>query len=106
MKESIGRVGLAMAAAASVPNFLAGMLPSLMTIGRFAAEPDDLMKLRRGELIGSGLSLMTGAAASMVTNDPLPFIGTVIVLAILLFEYERAIRQAQSNPNLSTIDSQ
>lgn len=98
-KETLygAQVGLSLLAAAEVPNFLAGMLPSLMTIGRFAAEPEDRAKLRRGEVVGSLLSLTVGGAASLVANNPWPFVATVAVLIVLLYEYEKAIRDAQEN---------
>lgn len=92
----LARLGLAVMAAAEVPNFLAGLLPSLMTIGRFAAEPRDRAKLRRGEVVGSALSLAIGVGASLIANDPLPFVMTAGVLLILLWEYERAIAEAQA----------
>jgi hypothetical protein len=85
-------VGLALLAAGEVPNFLAGMLPSLMTIRRFGADEMDKKALRQGEVAGSILALMVGVGASYASNNPAPAIATVIILVIMLFMYESAIR--------------
>lgn len=85
-------VGLALLAAGEVPNFLAGMLPSLMTIRRFGADEMDRATLRQGEIAGSILALGVGFGASLAAGDPAPAIATVIILAIMLVMYENAIR--------------
>lgn len=90
----IAVAGLALMAASEVPNFLAGLLPSTMTIGRFAAEPADRMRLRRSEIVGSALAIGTGVGASLIANHPAPFIMVLAVLFVMLYEYERAIRSA------------
>ncbi len=92
--DALALAGLAIMAAAEVPNFLAGLLPSTMTIGRFAANPEDRAALRRSELVGSGLAVAVGVGASLIGRHPLPLILTLLVLAVLLYEYERAIRRA------------
>lgn len=98
--------GLAITAAAEVPNFLAGLLPSTMTIGRFAAEPADRARLRRGEIVGSALALAVGAGTSLIAESPWPMVMTVAVLLILLYEYERAIRMAQASGAAVPINQQ
>lgn len=85
-------VGLMLLAASEVPNFLAGMLPSLMTIRRFGAEDADREALRQGEVAGSALALAVGAGASLVANSWLPFLATAVTLAVMLAMYEHAIR--------------
>jgi hypothetical protein len=85
-------IGLTILAAAEVPNFLAGLLPSKMTISRFAVDPHDLSMIRRGEVIGSALAIAVGVAASLIADSSAPLVVTVIVLLILLYEYEQAIR--------------
>lgn len=104
--EQLAVAGLAIMAAAEVPNFLAGMLPSTMTIGRFAAEPEDRMRLRRGELVGGALGVSVGVAASLIGGSPVPFILTLTVLVILIYEYERAIRLAQQSGTAAPINAQ
>lgn len=92
--EALATAGLAIMAASEVPNFLAGLLPSTMTIGRFAAEPEDRARLRRSEVVGSALAIGVGVGCSLVANSPVPFVMVLAVLAVMIFEYERAIRQA------------
>lgn len=102
--EYASRIGLTLLAAAEVPNFLAGMLPSLMTIQRFGADDIDRAALRRGEILGSVLSLSIGMAASLLAEDALPFAATAIVLVVMLGAYEHAIRNP--SPSARPIDDQ
>jgi hypothetical protein len=95
--DALALAGLSIMAAAEVPNFLAGLLPSTMTIGRFAADPVDRARLRRSELVGSGLAVAVGVGASLIGRSPLPLVLTLLVLAVLLHEYERAIRGAKDS---------
>jgi hypothetical protein len=104
--EQLAVAGLAIMAASEVPNFLAGLLPSTMTIGRFAAEPADRARLRRSEVVGSALAIGVGVGCSLVANSPVPFVMVIAVLVILLFEYERAIRVAQEEGTATPINQQ
>lgn len=104
--HALAVAGLAIMAASEVPNFLAGLLPSTMTIGRFAADPVDRARLRRSEVVGSALAVGIGVGASLVADDPTPFVFVMVVLAILLFEYERAIRSAQESGTAVPINAQ
>lgn len=90
---NIQQLGLVILSAAEVPNFLAGMLPSLMTIRTFADDPEQIAALRRGEVVGSALALGVGAGASLVADSPAPFLACTAVLAVLLYEYEKAMRE-------------
>ncbi len=92
------QLGLVILAAAEVPNFLAGMMPSLMTIRTFADDPEQMQALRRGEVVGSALSLAVGLGASLVADSPAPLLASAGVLAVLLYEYERAMRDPISRP--------
>src|SRR5258708_27199446 len=105
-QQQLAMLGLGLMAAAEVPNFLAGMLPSTMTIGRCAAEAEDRLRLRRGEVVGGALSLAVGVAASLISESAVPFMLTVAVLAILIWEYERAIRLAQKSGTAQPINAQ
>ncbi|HEY2089886.1 MAG TPA: hypothetical protein VGH54_28180 [Mycobacterium sp.] len=93
-------------AAAEVPNFLAGLLPSTMTIGRFAADPVDRGRLRRSEVVGSALAVTVGVGASLIGQSPYPLLLTLLVLGVLLYEYERAIRSAQQSGTATPINQQ
>lgn len=85
-------VGMMLLAAGEVPNFLAGMLPSLMTIRRFGADEGDRSALRRGEVAGTALALSVGAGASLAVGSWLPFAATVTINIVMLCMYEHAIR--------------
>ncbi len=98
--------GLGIMAASEVPNFLAGLLPSTMTIGRFAADPADRARLRRSEVVGSALAIGVGVGTSLVAESPVPFIMVMVVLVILLYEYERAIKQAMTEGTAQPINAQ
>ena len=99
-----GKIALALLSAAEVPNFLAGLLPSLMTIRRFGAEDMDRKALRQGEVLGSVLSVTVGAGASLAARSWLPFLATMLVLVVLLAAYETAIRNP--HPGAKPINDQ
>jgi hypothetical protein len=96
--------GLAMLAVAEVPQVMSAFLPSPATARMGFNEGEDYLErvryLRRGEIIGGGVSLSLALAITLITRPSLgeaawgPFIGATIVLGIFLFEYERAIRAA------------
>lgn len=97
-------LGLTILAMSEVPNFMAGLLPSLMTIKRFSADDLDRATLRRGEIVGGSLALATGLGASLIAKSPLPMIGCVAVFIILLHQYESAIRNP--HPDATSINKQ
>ena len=92
------QLGLVLLSASEVPNFMAGLLPSLFTIGTFSDDPEKVALLRRGELVGSALSLAVGVGASLVAKSWAPAIACGATLAVLLYEYERAIRNPIAEP--------
>lgn len=96
-RMNTAQLGLAILAAAEVPNFLAGMMPSLMTIRTFADDPEQIAALRRGEVVGSVLSLAVGLGASLVSESPVPMLASGAVLGVLLYEYEKAMREPITN---------
>ncbi len=89
--------GACLLAASEVPNFLAGALPSFMTIGRFAAEPEDVGRLRDGEWWASVPIIAVGVGASLVFKSYWPGTITAIVAVYYYVGYERHIR----NPSTS-----
>ncbi|HZP28423.1 MAG TPA: hypothetical protein VFC99_05690 [Acidimicrobiia bacterium] len=94
-------VGLMLLAASEVPNFLAGALPSFLTIRRFGADDEDVRSLRVGETAGGAMALAVGAGASLVARSWLPFLATVVTLAAMLSMYEWAIRNP--HPQVASI---
>lgn len=90
--ELIGVASLMLLAAGEVPNFLAGMLPSILTIKRFGSDDEDRAALRRGEVAGAGLSIMVGVGASLAADSWLPLLSVSVILGLMLYMYEEAIR--------------
>ena len=93
MKRMSGeQLGLVILAVSEVPNFLAGVLPSLFTIRTFSDDPEKVRALRHGELVGGAMSLAVGAGASLVSRSVMPFAACGVTLAVFLYQYESAIR--------------
>lgn len=86
------QLGLVILAASEVPNFLAGMLPSLFTIQTFNDDPQKVKALRRGEVIGGVMALTVGLGASLVAKSWAPFVACAVILAAMVLAYEHAIR--------------
>lgn len=97
-------VALALLSAGEVPNFLAGALPSFMTIGRFAAEPEDRDRLVSGMWYGSLLALMVGVGAGVAGGSYWPIVTTVVILAIMLHGYLKHMNNV--SPDAVPIDQQ
>jgi len=88
--------GLTLLAMSEVPNFLAGMAPSLFTLQHFTAKSEADRKaardsMNRAYLVGGGLSIAVGAGASLVSGSWLPLVGCAIVLVVLVVQYEWAL---------------
>lgn len=90
------RAGVFLVAVAGVPQIMSAFLPSPTTAYMGGAHPDRIAWLRRGEVIGSGVSLTLVAGAAMIEQDWRIFAAGVIVLALFLAEYERAIRKGRN----------
>jgi hypothetical protein len=91
--EIIGLTALVMADAAA---FLSGVNPSLFTMRAFTdaggAKADNTKNdIRLGSAIGSGLALIAGVGASLVSKSWWPIIGTVVTLVVIIGSYEWAI---------------
>ena len=95
---NLQELGLTILAVSEVPNFLAGLLPSLFTIQTFSDDPEKVKALRQGELIGGGMSLLVGAGASLVSKSVVPFVACAATLGVFLYQYEQAIRNPISQP--------
>lgn len=87
---------------AEIPNFWSGFLPSLFTIATFSkgdqAKMDHTKRwIRRGEIQAMGLSVALGVGASLLAAEPWPFLGTLGMVAYLLYQYEHALKLGQSS---------
>lgn len=91
-------VALTVLAAASIPNIYGGFLPTFWEIGspETSARQDSVYWIRRGEIVATGISLAIGVAASVVDRTPLAFIGVLIMVGVLLYLYEHALRHGTS----------
>jgi hypothetical protein len=92
------QLGLVILSVSEVPNFLAGVLPSLFTIRTFSDDPEKVKALRHGELVGGAMSLAVGAGASLVSQSAVPFVACAATLGIFLWQYENAIRNPIDDP--------
>ena len=97
-------VALALLAAGDVPNFLAGALPSFMTIGRFAAHEEDRERLVSGMWYGSLLALMVGVGAGLAGGSYWPIVTTLVILVIMLHGY--TVHMNNVSPDAVPIDQQ
>lgn len=96
--------GLAMLAVAEVPQVMSAFLPSPATARMGFNQGEDYQEriryLRRGEIVGGAVSLTLALAITFIMRPKIgaaawgPFAGSVVVLGIFLYEYERAIRAA------------
>lgn len=90
--------GLILMGLAEVPQVMSAFLPSPTTAYMGGSDPVRVRWLRRGEIIGSAVSLSIAAAVSLVAADELGasagliFLGAIGILALFLWEYERAIK--------------
>ena len=101
MAVSQASAGLVLLGVAEVPQVMSAFLPSPTTAYQGGADPTRIAWLRRGEIIGSVVSLSIAAAVSLVAAEDMGpaawwvFVGAAAVLGLFLWEYERAIRQGQ-----------
>jgi hypothetical protein len=89
------QVALTVLVVAEVPNFWSGFLPSLFTIATFSdsdAAEHTKHWIRRGEIQATGLSLALGVSASLLAGEPWPFIGVVLLILYLAYQYEHALK--------------
>ena len=84
--------GGAILVAFGAPNNFSGLLPSKMTISRFANSEFDRRRLREGMVVATALTTAEAIGASLVFRSWLPLIFTAAVTGVLIWQYEEAIR--------------
>jgi hypothetical protein len=100
-KISSGTAGLIFLGIAEVPQIMSAFLPSPTTAFMGGADPVRVAWLRRGEIIGGGVSMVLAMAIGLVAKEEagkaalLIPAGSAAVLGLFLMEYERAIRMGQ-----------
>lgn len=97
MARTHEQVALTVLTVAEVPNFWSGFLPSLFTIATFSGGDDAKAShtkrwIRRGEIQATGLSIALGISASLLAGEPWPFIGVMLLIGYLAWQYEHALR--------------
>lgn len=98
------KVGIALLMASTIPNNYTGVLPSGMTIRRFAAEYEDRRELVRAMVWGTGLSLIEIAGATAISGSFLVAVAGLGVMAFYLHYYYSAM--ANPHPKAVPIDQQ
>lgn len=111
MARSHESVALTVLVVAEVPNFWSGFLPSLFTIATFSGGDEDKANhtkkwIRRGEIQATGLSLALGVSASLLAEEPWPFIGVLLLIGYLAWQYEHALRLGLNTGPRIDMDSQ
>lgn len=103
MSVSPQTAGLILLGIAEVPQVMSAFLPSPTTAYMGGSDPTRVEWLRRGEIIGSGVALSISLAVTLVAHAELGnaswfiFLGAATVLALFLWEYERAIKLGQQD---------
>jgi hypothetical protein len=95
-------IALTVLVVSEVPNFWSGFLPSLFTIATFSGGDEEKAAhtkqwIRRGEIQATGLSLALGVSASLLAKKPWPFIGVVLLVFYLAYQYEHALKLGLSD---------
>lgn len=96
------QIALTVLVVSEVPNFWSGFLPSLFTIATFSggdAEKAIHTKrwIRRGEIQATGLSVALGVSASLLARKPWPFLGVMLLVLYLAYQYEHALKLGLSD---------
>ena len=95
--------GLFLLALAEVPQVMSAFLPSPFTAATFGGTPKAKW-LRRGEVMGSAVSIGIAGSIALVTRRWAPLIGGLLVLGVFLWEYEKAMRAGEAEAQLDMRD--
>ncbi len=88
---TLGAAGLFILAIGETPNYFAGLLPSWMTIRRFASDERDVSTLKTGLVVGSAFSLVVGIGTAFIAGTIWPLLGVVAGIVFLVAGYLWAI---------------
>ena len=84
--------GATILVATSMPNFYSGLLPSKMTISRFAHSDFDRMRLRQGIAVATVMGVAESVAIGFMFESWVPVLAGLAVVGVLIWQYEDAIR--------------
>lgn len=82
---------------AEVPQVMSAFLPSPTTAYMGGADPERVAWLRRGEVIGGTVSMLIAGAIALLVKSPWVLLGAASVLALFLWEYERALQAGEED---------
>lgn len=104
-------VALSVIIAAEVPNYYSGLLPSLFTIATFSGGDQDKADhtrrwIRRGEAQGTAQAVVLSVAASILSEDPWPFVLSMAMVFYYLYQYEYALRLGLAEGPAIDMDAQ
>ena len=102
--QRLAAVSISVLVAAEVPNFYAGLLPSEMTIKRFAAEDEDRKTLRSSMMVASVEAGFFIAASAYAAQSFLPVVLGGTMMAITIWRYATSIDNP--HPNAKPINDQ
>lgn len=91
-KPNAELAGAAVLVATSMPNFYSGLLPSKMTISRFAHSDFDRMRLRQGIAVATAMGIAESVAIGFMFESWIPVLAGFAVVGVLIWQYEDAIR--------------
>ncbi len=98
-KEKLGSLSIAVLIAAEVPNFYSGLLPSEMTIKRFAAQEADRKTLSSSMVTASIEAGFFVAAGAYAAQSFLPVILGGAMMGLSIWRYATAI----ANPHKDAV---
>lgn len=107
MAQDAQKLALSVIIAAEVPNYYSGLLPSLFTIATFTGSDAEkaahtVRWIRRGEAQGTMQAVALSVAASILSEDPWPFILSMAMVVYYLYQYETALRSGlASGPGIN-----
>jgi hypothetical protein len=102
MAASREQVLLAAFTALESAHFYSAFLPSVMTIRKFAEDPDALQALRQGEVLATGATVALGWVISELIASPLPLVFALGMAVVMVTIYEWAIRQRWGSAALAS----
>jgi len=103
--DSTAVIGMTILVIGSAAGLYSSFCPSWFTVssdffntkGRTGNE----RRIRQGETAATALSLLEGAGSTLITQNFLPFIGSVVISAVMVAGYEWAMAHPSSDEDLS-----
>lgn len=104
MKLTKEEIALAILAPLEGAHFYSAYLPSVMTIRKFAGDPEAVKALREGELYATGFSLALAGVVSLLIDNLLPILLTLAVDTGMILIYERSIAGIETTATERMVD--